>query len=94
MKFNPGRFTARPLSIGVPGAWYHVVNRGHRLERIFLTDEDRRAFPGRLEELTRRLRVEVHAFVLMDNHDHLLVRPMGDNLSRPGSPSLLIQGRS
>ncbi|MBL9137600.1 MAG: transposase, partial [Verrucomicrobiales bacterium] len=73
---------ARALRVAVPGGWYHVVNRGHRRERIFLTDEDRRAFLGRLAEFGKRFRVEVHAFVLMDNHYHLLVRPTVDNLSR------------
>lgn len=73
---------ARPLRVIVPGGWYHVVNRGNRRERIFLTDEDRRAFLGRLAELPERFRVEVHAFVLMDNHYHLLLRPGETNLSR------------
>ncbi|MCC7373717.1 MAG: transposase [Verrucomicrobiales bacterium] len=73
---------ARALRVAVAGGWYHVVNRGHRRERIFLTDEDRRAFLGRLADFGKRFHVEVHAFVLMDNHYHLLVRPASDNLSR------------
>jgi len=59
-----------------------VVNRGNRRERIFLTDDDRRGFLERLAEMPGRFRVEVHAFVLMDNHYHLLVRPCQGNLSR------------
>ncbi len=65
-----------------PDAWHHVVNRGNRRERIFRTDEDRRRFLGCLSEFPERFRIEVHAFVLMDNHYHLLLRPRERNLSR------------
>lgn len=73
---------ARPLRLIVPGGWYHVVNRGQRRERIFLDDEDRRAFLRGVAELPERFQVEVHAFVLMENHYHLLLRPKAGNLSR------------
>jgi hypothetical protein len=33
---------ARPLRIDVPGAWYHVMNRGHRGGALFMNDADRR----------------------------------------------------
>jgi putative transposase len=73
---------ARPLRILTPNAWHHVVNRGNRRERIFRTDDDRRRFLGCLSEFPVRFRIEVHAFVLMDNHYHLLLRPSEKNLSR------------
>lgn len=31
----------RPPSIVLPGAWYHVVNRGHRQGAVFLDAPDR-----------------------------------------------------
>jgi REP element-mobilizing transposase RayT len=66
----------------VPHGWYHVINRGNRGGRIFRTDDDRRRFLGWLSELPGRFAVAVHAFVLMDNHDHLFLRPRNPDLSR------------
>ena len=73
---------ARPLRIVVPGGWYHLVNRGNRRERIFVSDDDRRRFLGLVAELPERFGVEIHAFVLMENHYHLLVRLGEPHLSR------------
>ena len=35
---------ARKLRVQYPGAIYHVMNRGHRREAIFIGDEDRELF--------------------------------------------------
>ena len=72
---------SRPLRIEFPGAWYHVMNRGHRGGALFLDDADRRRFLGAVAELPERFALEVHAFVLMHNHYHLLVRTGEANLS-------------
>lgn len=72
---------ARKPRVLLAGGWYHVVNRGNRREDIFRTDTDRRRFLARLAELPERFRTEVHAFVLMDNHYHLLLRTLDANLS-------------
>lgn len=72
---------ARPLRIDVAGAWYHVMNRGHRGGALFLGDADRRRFLGAVAELPERFALEVHVFVLMHTHYHLLVRTTQANLS-------------
>lgn len=72
---------ARPLRIDLPATWYHVMNRGHRGGKLYLNDTDRRRFLSLLEELPSRFGLEIHAFVLMDNHYHLLVRTREANLS-------------
>ena len=72
---------ARALRIDVAGAWYHVMNRGHRGQSLFLDDMDRRRFLGAVAELPERFALEVHAFVLMSNHYHLLTRTTEANLS-------------
>lgn len=64
-----------------PGAWHHVMNQGTAKTDIFRTDADRRYFYGLVAELRPRFGVEVHAYVLMGNHYHLLVRSRRGELS-------------
>ena len=72
---------ARPLRLLLAGGWYHVMSRGHRRSDLFLDDADRRRFLGLLAQLPERFGVELHAFVLMDNHYHAVLRTPAPNLS-------------
>lgn len=72
---------ARPLRIDWPGAGHHVTGRWNGGESIFHSDTDRRRFLGLISELPGRFGLEIHAFVLMDNHYHLLVRSVSGNHS-------------
>lgn len=72
---------ARALRVVIPGGWYHVTSRGQRREALFHQEVDRRRFLGLVSELPDRYGVEIHAYVLMDNHYHLLVRTPLGNLS-------------
>ena len=47
-----------------------------------MEDRDRRLFLELLEEMSFRFRIEMHAYVLMDNHYHLLIGPREINLSK------------
>ena len=75
---------ARPLRIHEAGGWYHVMARGDGGEAILRSGPDRRRFLGLVSELPGRSGLEVHAFVVMDNHYHLLVRcgeePLGEGM--------------
>ena len=73
---------ARPLRIEYPGAWYHVLNRGRRRENIFFFDSDYKLFLKILEECTELFNIEIHAYSLIPNHYHLLIRTPNGNLSR------------
>ena len=42
---------SRPVRIQYPDAWYHVMNRGRRGEKIFATKEDDGSFFDLLEDL-------------------------------------------
>ena len=72
---------ARPLRIEYPGALYHVMSRGNERKPIVRDDIDRKK---RLDWLRRTVETYgwlLHAFVLMDNHDHLFVETPKPNLS-------------
>ena len=73
---------ARSLTIEYPGAWYHVTCRGNERRAIFADDEDRLRFLDILENCADTGRVEVHAFVLMNNHFHLLLMTPEAHLHR------------
>ena len=73
---------SRPLIIEYPGAWYHVMNRGRRSEKIYLDDEDYHSFVELLIESSELWSVNICAFSLMPNHYHLLINTPLGNLSR------------
>ncbi len=73
---------SRPLRIQYPDAWYHVMNRGRRGEKIFTTKEDYWSFVDLLEELDEVFNVKIAAYCLMSSHYHLLVQTPDANLSR------------
>jgi REP element-mobilizing transposase RayT len=58
-----------------------VTARGNERREIFRTDPDRQRFLALVSELKDRFRIGVHAFVLMDNHYHVLVRTREANLN-------------
>lgn len=72
---------ARPLRIQFPGAVYHVISRGNERRPIVRDDRDREK---RLDWLRRTVETygwQMHAFVLMTNHEHLFVQTPQPNLS-------------
>ncbi|HUJ11360.1 MAG TPA: transposase [Verrucomicrobiae bacterium] len=73
---------ARPIRIEVAGGWYHVTARGNERRRIFADDKDRLRFVELLAEWVERFGLRLHAYVLMDNHYHLLVATPQTNLSQ------------
>ena len=44
---------SRPLRIEYAGAWYHVMNRGRRGEKIFHGSEDYQSFIDLLRESSK-----------------------------------------
>ena len=71
---------ARKLRIQFPGAIYHVMSRGDRREDIFRDDLDRQSFIETLADACAKTDWQVHAFVLMPNHFHLVVETPQPNL--------------
>jgi putative transposase len=65
---------ARPPRIEVAGGTYHVGTRGNRGCRIYADDYERRVFLTLLERVTGRYFWTCHAYCLMSNHYHLVLR--------------------
>ena len=59
----------------------HVYNRGVDRQDIFSSPEDYDVFESLMGEWSIREGVEIHAFVLMTNHLHVLVHVPDDGLS-------------
>src|SRR2546428_3018220 len=85
---------ARPLRIERVGGWYHVTGRGNERRPIFRDNRDRQHFCELLAEWVSRFQVRLHAFVLMNNHYHLLVELSEPNLSRAGQCLCMIYSTS
>lgn len=72
---------ARPLRIQFPHAVYHVTARGNERKAIVRDDDDRRRFVHTLAQMVEQFNVLLHAWVVMDNHYHLVVETPQANLS-------------
>jgi putative transposase len=70
---------ARPLRVEYPGAVYHVTSRGNEKKSIFRDSFDREAFLDILVQSQYIFSIRLYAYVLMDNHFHLLLEtPLGN----------------
>jgi len=70
----------RQPRIQYAGAFYHVMARGDRREAIVRTDDDRKLFVATLSEVCAKTGWRIHAWVLLDNHYHLVVETPKANL--------------
>jgi len=73
---------ARPLRIDFPDSFYHVLSRGNEKRKIFYDARDYERFLEILGRMAEKFSLEIHAYVLMPNHYHLLLRTRYGNLSR------------
>ena len=71
----------------LPGVPAHVMQRGHNRSAIFFDDEDYLEYLRILKPMAEKYQCLIHAYVLMTNHVHLLLTPLGQN-----SISLFFQG--
>lgn len=69
---------ARLPRLSIPGCLHHLLQRGNNRQTIFTGPSDQSRFLNLLAEHAAQYRVAVHAFVLMDNHFHLLATPSDD----------------
>ena len=72
----------RAWRIEFDGAFYHVMSRGNEGRNIFFDDDDRQGFLAVVGGISERFEIDIFAYVLMDNHYHLLIRTQQANLSK------------
>jgi REP element-mobilizing transposase RayT len=70
----------RNIRIEYPGAIYHAMCRGNNGQETFINDDGRRLFLSTLTEACAQTGWQVHAYVLMSNHYHLLLETPEANL--------------
>jgi len=73
---------SRPWRIEYEGALYHLLSRGNQGSDIFINDKDRAGFIDAVGEMSERFDIDIFAYVLMDNHYHLLARTRQANLKQ------------
>ena len=57
----------------------HVIQRGNNRQVCFADEQDFAAYAGWLKGYSKKYQVDIHAWVLMTNHVHLLCTPRGQN---------------
>ena len=72
--------------LDLPGLPQHVIQRGNNRQACFFQEQDYTTYLRFLHEHSTAARVEVHAYVLMTNHVHLLLSGQ-----RHGAVSTLMQ---
>ena len=74
---------ARLPRLSLAGLAHHIIQRGNNRQLVFVDDQDRERMLALLYEHSRSLGIAVHAYVLMDNHFHLLATPAAiDGISK------------
>ncbi|MEA1934402.1 MAG: transposase [Thermodesulfobacteriota bacterium] len=66
---------ARLLRISPKKIPVHVIQRGNNRQACFVSDDDHGAYVAWLKEYAKKYGVDIHAWVMMTNHVHLLCTP-------------------
>ena len=77
---------ARLPRLGPADIPQHVIQRGNNRQVCFVGDQDFSVYTDRLKQYSEEFSVDIHAWVLMTNHVHLLVTP-----KKTGSVSKMMQ---
>ncbi len=73
---------ARPYRILGENAFYHITSRGDGRRKIFKNKRDKDKFLGYVTRSKGKYNFRLYAYVLMDNHYHLLIETLKPNLSK------------
>lgn len=73
----------RPRRLNLVGIPQHITQRGNNRQACFFDNEDRLTYLELLNRAARRRACDIHAYVLMTNHVHILATPrVADGVSR------------
>jgi len=89
----------RQARLDAPGTLHHVMVRGIDGVEIFRDDKDREDFLSRIEHLVDTTGTRILAWVLMDNHIHVLNEDKGSALdigqdAQVGSHGRIFRGKA
>jgi putative transposase len=73
---------ARKPRIQFEGAFYHVITRGNQRQKIFKDEEDYRQYLEIVSRYKDLYKFRLYAYVLMNNHVHLLIETGETPLSK------------
>lgn len=76
----------RRARLALPNVPLHVIQRGNNRQACFYADEDYRFYLDWLREYADKTGCQIHAYVLMTNHVHLLI-----SATRPEAPGALMK---
>lgn len=66
---------ARLSRVSPAGVPQHIIQRGNNRQVCFASEDEMKAYLSWLAEYAKKYQVDVHAWVLMTNHVHLLCTP-------------------
>ena len=62
-----------------PGQPQHVIQRGNNRDVIVVVNEDYRFYLQKLGDACKKYDCDIHAYVLLTNHVHLMMTPHSEN---------------
>jgi len=71
----------RKVRLTHKNALHHVMNKGIKRENIFPNNSDKLFFLTLLKKFTKKYGIELYAYVVLDNHYHLILKNLNNNLS-------------
>jgi REP element-mobilizing transposase RayT len=63
------------------GAFHHVINRGINGEEIFSGHRTKSQFLDFLEEYSKKMRIRIISYCIMNNHYHLILENSSGRMS-------------
>lgn len=64
------------------GGVYHIIQRGNNREYIFKNKRDKKLLLDLFEKYIEVFNYQILGYVVMDNHYHIILRTMGEGLSK------------